>query len=282
MSRIRRQKARQQSHAHHYVPQWYQRRFLPGKSKFWYLDLHPDTIVQDGVSHQRDELLNWGPKLCFYHEDLYTVKLGSWTTDEVERRFFGEADRRGREGVAIFENYEGIAAGTGDAFQNLVRYMGAQRFRTPRALDLIKKRFGSGNHNVTLRVMQDLFELHGTMWMEGVWEIVRARRSPTKFIVSDGPVTFFNKLMFPSEWAYPKDVEHKAIGTRTLFPLGLDSCLIVTHLQLVRNPWATSTFRFVVTVASRTERSDEENLQERLKIFHGDEAVGAESFALDR
>ena len=234
---------RQQSHAHHYVPQWYQRRFLPtGKTKFCYLDLHPETVVRDGVSHQRKALLNWGPARCFYGEDLYTLKLGSWTTDEVEHFFFGEIDRRGREAVALIGDYQGLTGkAVADAFQNLVPYMGAQRFRTPRALDLIKKRLGGVDHNETLDLMGRMFQLHTTMWTEGVWEIVRARRSPTKFIVTDGPVTFYNRSMFPSAWIYPEDANHKEIGTRTLFPLGLDSCFIVTHLQLVRNPWITPT-----------------------------------------
>ena len=79
------------------------------------------------------------------------------------------------------------------------------------------------------------------MWMEGVWEIVRARQSKTKFIVSDNPVTFYCKSTFPSDWLYPNDCNLKQIGTRTLFPLGPDSCLIITHLQLARNPKATPT-----------------------------------------
>jgi hypothetical protein len=38
-----------------------------------------------------------------------------------------------------------------------------------------------------------------TMWMEGVWEIVRATLRPTKFIVTDDPVTFYCKTVFPRE-----------------------------------------------------------------------------------
>ena len=74
------------------------------------------------------------------------------------------------------------------------------------------------------------------MWTEGVWEIVRATKTPTKFLLTDDPVTFYNKVVFDSEWIYPNDVSLKAIGTRTLFPLGLDSCLIITHLELARKP----------------------------------------------
>ena len=79
--------------------------------------------------------------------------------------------------------------------------------------------------------------------MEGVWEIVRARQSATKFIVTDDPVTFYCKSVFLSEWRYPNEISLKQIGTRTIFPLGLDSCLIMTHVQLVRKPWATTEFR---------------------------------------
>jgi hypothetical protein len=47
--------------------------------------------------------------------------------------------------------------------------------------------------------------------------------------------------MFPSEWTYPDDPNLKQIGTRTLFPLTPDCCLIITHLQLARDPWSTPT-----------------------------------------
>ncbi len=68
----------------------------PGQSTYHYLDLHPDAVEQNGVKHSRKDLLPWGPKRCFYKEDLYTVKLGSWSTDEIETKFFGDIDSRGR------------------------------------------------------------------------------------------------------------------------------------------------------------------------------------------
>lgn len=55
-----------------------------------------------------------------------------------------------------------------------------------------------------LLAMRNLYQFHTTMWMEGVWEILRARESPTKFIVTDEPVTFFNRRGFPSELKYPR------------------------------------------------------------------------------
>src|SRR5207302_1774366 len=84
-------------------------------------------------------------------------------------------------------------------------------------------------------------DAHGNMWTDGVWEIVRAGRTSTKFIVSDDPVTFYCKNVFTDEWTYPHDVSLRRIGTRTIFPLGPESCLIITHLQLIRKPWATPT-----------------------------------------
>jgi hypothetical protein len=84
--------------------------------------------------------------------------------------------------------------------------------------------------------MRQLYRFHTTMWMEGIWEFVRARQSPTKFICTDECVSFFNRRAFPSELPYPKDVGLEQVGTRTPFPLSMDSCLIITHLQLARNP----------------------------------------------
>jgi hypothetical protein len=110
--------------------------------------------------------------------------------------------------------------------------------RTPRGLDRLQSQIDVRDRNRTLMAMQSLFQLHTTMWSEGIWEIVRARQSPTKFIVTDEPVTFYNAKVFPGSkiGKYPGDVGLDKIGTRTLFPLGIDSCLLITHVQLVRNP----------------------------------------------
>jgi hypothetical protein len=232
----------QQSHEHHYVPKWYQRRFLhPGQQQFYYLDLSPEAMVSEGgARYQRRALLRWGPKRCFYQHDLYTVKLGNWATDEIEKRFFGPIDWRGQKAVEFFADYDSYRDGVHDSFNHLMSYMDAQRFRTPRGLDRLRASTDVRNHNLTLLAMQRAFQFHITMWTEGVWEIVRARQSPTKFIVTDEPVTFFNAKAFPGsrDCSYPSDVGLGEIGTRTLFPLGMDACLMITHVQLVRDPWA--------------------------------------------
>ncbi len=230
-----------QAHVHHCVPRWYQRRFLKnGQSKFYYLDLQPEVVTENGVSHKRRALLRRGPALCFCQNDLYTLKLGNFSTDEIERRFFGAIDNHGRSAVGFLSSYDGLRDGVHEAFGALAPYMGAQRFRTPRGLDWLKSQINVRDHSLALMAMKSLFTFHATMWAEGVWEIVRARQSPTKFIVTDDPVAFFNGKVFPGskEGKYPGDVALERVGTRTVFPLSIDSCLLITHRQLVRNPWA--------------------------------------------
>src|SRR5229473_4778806 len=232
----------QQSRVHHYVPQWYQRRFLKSdQNRFHYLDLHPKTVSHDGVHrHRRRDLLSWGPARCFCADELYTTKFGNWLSDEIERRFFGPIDSQGMESVRTIANFEGLSHSSGTGLDLLPSYMDAQRMRTPRGLERFQSQIDIRDRNQTLFAMQRLFQLHTTMWPQGVWEVVRARESPTKFIVTDEPVTFFNSKVFPESKVgkYPGDVGLDKVGTRTLFPLGIDSCLLITHVQLVRNPWS--------------------------------------------
>ena len=195
-----------------------------------------------------------GTNRCFYKDDLYALSFGKQTTDAMERMFFGPVDNFGRNAVVRFAEFEEITDDIVEAFRHLTPYMGAQRFRTPRGLDEIKKRATWNDHpNATLLALGEIFQAYTTMWTEGTWEIVRAKQSPTKFVLTDDPVTFYCRRVFPSEWTYPEDVNLKSIGTRTLFPLGIDSCLIITHLQMVRNPCVRRR-SFGRTLATTTER----------------------------
>jgi hypothetical protein len=227
----------QQAHVHHYVPRWYQKRFLKdGQFKFYYLDLRPEVIDNNGKKYKRHALLRWGPARCFCAHDLYTLRVGGFDPDDIEKMFFGSIDHLGRNAVDLFGDYAGYSGTVNELFPILPQYMGAQRFRTPRGLDYLETVTPVRNRNLTLLTMQRVFVGNTTMWSEGTWEIVRARQSPTKFIVTDEPVSFFNRKVYPSECVYPSDVALDLVGTRTLFPLGLDSCLIITHMQLIRNP----------------------------------------------
>lgn len=171
-------------------------------------------------------------------DDLYTIKLGQWTSDAIERGFFGPIDHDGRGAVDFFIDYS-YRDGAHEACQALADYMNAQRFRTPRGLDWLMMKIRTANQNIGLEAMRRLFRLNATMWFEGVWEIVRADKSPTKFLLTDNPVTFYNPKAFPLSpgCRYPDDVGLGHVGTRTLFPLSRDRLLVITHLQLVRDPW---------------------------------------------
>lgn len=115
---------KQQSHVHHYVPQWYQRRFLqPRQTNFFYLDLHPKTINWPGGSHTLKAMRRLGPTACFCLDDLYTLRFGRQTTDQMERMFFGMIDGKSQRAVAHFAEYEGITKETHEAFDWLAPYM---------------------------------------------------------------------------------------------------------------------------------------------------------------
>ena len=67
----------------------------------------------------------------------------------------------------------------------------------------IQSQLAHDDPNQILSVLMGVFQAYSTMWVEGVWEIVHARQSKTKFIVSHNPVTFYCKSMFPSNWLTP-------------------------------------------------------------------------------
>jgi len=80
--------------------------------------------------------------------------------------------------------------------------------------------------------------LHCTIWAETVKEIVSAKNSKVKFIVSDHPVTVYNPACPPRslECKYPNDPRIEMKGTQTIFPLDLNRCLILTNLDYAKNP----------------------------------------------
>ena len=83
--------------SNHYVPRWYQRRFLlPGDTRLRYLDLRPERIPAAPGRKFRSNLMHWGPERCFARDHLYTIKLGRWMTDEIEHGFFRQIDEGGK------------------------------------------------------------------------------------------------------------------------------------------------------------------------------------------
>ncbi|MEX2123252.1 MAG: DUF4238 domain-containing protein [Woeseia sp.] len=234
----------------HYVPQWYQERFLaPGRTedKYYYLDLYPEKVVRpDGGHHFRNALRRLGSVSCFKEDHLYTLRFGNYGFDVVEKQFFGELDSRGSRAVEFFHDYA-ICDKAHDTFSDLMRYMDAQKLRTPKGLHFLQKLTSTSDHQQTINRMGFLFQMHVTLWTEGVWEIICCDNSPTKFIISDHPVATYNKAQFPGSPAckYPLDSPIEFVGTHTIFPLGLNRCLVITNLGYVRNPNINPTKRRV-------------------------------------
>jgi len=223
----------------HYVPVWYQKRFLPnGQSKFFYHDLNPETRTAKGKTWTRDNMLRWGPKKCFAQDDLYTVQWGALKNTDIEQFFFGQIDTTGREAVEFFDNFD-IKDGVHEAFENLVRYMSTQKLRTPKGLGFLSQAFRKGTQFEIMRLLQQHQIIFGTLWTEAVWHIADATNSPTKFIVSDHPVTVYNRRCFPGSRRCRgfNDPDIREVGTHTIFPLSLDKILILTNLAWVRNPY---------------------------------------------
>src|SRR5947208_1677567 len=119
----------------HYVPEWYQRRFmLPGQYRYWYLDLHPEKVVRDGHRYTRRDLLQRGPGLCFAQPDLYTTKWGDQENTDIEKLFFGQVDTEGQFGVEFFSDFQFDHHDRERAYHGLMNYMSVQKLRTPKGL----------------------------------------------------------------------------------------------------------------------------------------------------
>ena len=75
----------------HYLPVWYQKRFIPAGARgreLLYLNLDPGTLTDTrGVVHNRKSLCRLGPKHCFFEPDLYATTLASIESVDIERFF---------------------------------------------------------------------------------------------------------------------------------------------------------------------------------------------------
>jgi hypothetical protein len=234
----------------HYVPVWYQARFLPtvGERKFCYLDLNPEQFRDPrGITRTKTALHRWGAVSCFKETDLYTVKYGRYESTEIEQFFFGKVDEEGRKAVEFFSRYQSFDDFREDVnperlFHSLLSYMSIQKFRTPKGLRYLAVFARALDKNRLLIEMQRLHNLHCAIWTECVWALVSADETRTKFIISDHPVTVNNREIFP-DIAYSRqqtDPDFRMNGTHTYFPLSPTRLLILTNLSWARNPYGNA------------------------------------------
>jgi hypothetical protein len=231
----------------HYVPVWYQKRFIPADAKdreLLYLNLDPGTLTDArGIGHQRKALRRLGPKHCFYEEDLYATTLASVSATDIEKLFFGAIDSEGRNAVEHFGEFEHMKPGQHEAIQALMLYMSTQKLRTPKGLSWLSERVKTNDRNVLLQQMMRFRQLFCAIWFESIWLVADAYNSETKFVVSDHPITLYNRRCGPrSQWCGGyNDPDIWLNATHTIFPLSLDRILILTNLSWVRNPYQSPT-----------------------------------------
>lgn len=228
----------QQSFKHHYVPDWYQRRFLsPGQTTFKILDMHPPKFpMPDGTARKGREILDKGPKAFFFEKDLYTVRWFGQPNDDIERMLFGAIDCQGRRAIEAYitQDWNTIH----QTYWAMYEFMDALRLRTPKGLQFLKLVYQTETQNQLMLKMQQLRRMHCVMWAESVLEIISAEQSSVKFIFSDHPVTLFNRFVFPRSTGILKgrDPLLDWMGTQTLFPFDKDRLFVLTHLQWAQSP----------------------------------------------
>lgn len=222
----------------HYVPIWYQKRFLPsGQTSFSYLDIYPEERrLPDGRIIIMNGLQQWGPNKCFWEKDLYTTSIFGVPNDEIERYLFGDIDQKGSE--AVFALVSQDIQKLYHLFSKVFEYLDAQKLRTPKGLDWIRSHYPKLTQIELMLEIQHLRQMHCTMWIEAVREIVSAEDSDVKFIITDHPVTVYNPVCPPSslQCKYPDDPSIALKASQTIFPLDLNHCLILTNLEYARNP----------------------------------------------
>ncbi len=243
----------------HYVPVWYQKRFLPPGQvgqELYYLDFVPRVKVDPrGVKHPIDPVKKQGFRFCFAQNDLYTVNLGGVESKDIEKVFLSQVDNDASAAVECWTNYTHFGeydpkyGEPGKPLKNLLLHMSTQKLRTPKGLawltQQVRRDTHSDDRNLVLRAMFDLREIYSAIWAECVWQIADASQSETKFIVSDHPVTVYNRRCGPkSQWCRGQnDPDIRFHASHTIFPLSLEKMLILTNLSWVRNPYQSEVKR---------------------------------------
>jgi hypothetical protein len=226
------------SRNNHYVPIWYQKGFLlPESDKLHYVDLSPAEIhLDDGRVRNHKSQWRSPPARCFVKRDLYTTVFGAEINDEVERFLFGQVDTAGA--IAVGGYIQGGEQNYHTHFQRFYEYLSLQRLRTPKGLKWIKSKYTQLDQVQLMREMQSLQHLNVSMWTEGVREIVSAKNSDTKFIVTDQPVTIYNRGAPPDSemCTNDNDPEVALLGSQTIFALDANNCLILTNYEYANAP----------------------------------------------
>ena len=230
----------------HYVPQWYQRRFLQADARqreLHYLSLQPQSIVDvKGIRRPVPQRRRRSLRDCFVEEDLYTLRFGGQISTTVEQQFFGEIDRRGAKAVEWWGAFEHPSMDR-DAIRDMTVYLSSQKLRTPKGLDWLSLTFSAVSDHERLRALIELRTLFSTIWTESVWQLADAAESTTKFIVTDHPVTVYNRFCGPRHESCrgANDPDIRQHAAHTIFPIDLNRVLILTNRSWALDPYQAPT-----------------------------------------
>lgn len=253
----------------HYVPKWYQKRFLrpnDASNELLYLALNPGFRVDPrGVAHIGKTIKKQGIRRCFSQNDLYTIKFGITRHTEIERGFFGQIDKNGQEAVQYFADFDHLKPSwRKDTSRHMVLYMSAQKLRTPKGLAWLTNSIGSNSQDLLMRKLLEFRQLFCAIWTECIWQIADASQSDTKFIISDHPVTVYNRFLKPSDRRLRLAADDPDItlnATHTIFPLSIEKILILTNLSWVRNPYQSGIERRPHPTLERSTMFNYEEIQ---------------------
>jgi uncharacterized protein YchJ len=220
----------------HYVPQWYQSGFMEERDNELRHIKNKVIVLPNGTSKTLNSKKWYTPAQALYQKDLYTTFFGEEVSDTIERKLFGPIDENGSSAVRAFLTDDQVQWNY--KFQDFFAYLDAQKLRTPKGLDWIKSKYPKLSQAQLMTEMQALRSIHRTLWCEGARELVSARNSTVKFIVSDHPVTVYNYACPPDSelCEYPNDPDIALKGTQTIYPLDKNRCLILTNLEYAKDP----------------------------------------------
>lgn len=220
----------------HYVAQWYQKGFMSdGENKLWHLTTKM-ILLPNGELKKIENKKKFTSAQKFYAKDLYSIFFGENVNDEIERKLFGPIDNNGFKAINAFLTDDQTE--WHNNFLNFFTYMDAQRIRTPKGLDWLMSKYPTLNQIQLMSEMQKIRLINCSLWSECIRELVSAEESEVKFVISDHPITIYNKACPPdSDYCeYPNDPDIAFKGSQTLFPLDKNRCLILTHNEYAKDP----------------------------------------------
>jgi hypothetical protein len=217
-----------ETRSQHYVQQAYQEGFYDdGKTDYWILDknllVKPDGQIESNAPKNR------GKRVCFeeryfYESSFYKEK------DFLEKNFFEPLDRDGIVAIKWMSSEDKHLLPTESIGVTLLIYISAQKFRTPKGLELIYQTNPGMTREVLLETLQEIHQNMAITLGESVIEILDASLCTTKFLVSDAPVIEWNP------YAPHVDIDLYLLkGTRVIFPVNKNACVVFTPRELVES-----------------------------------------------